>query len=173
MEKARKEARPKAGSHAQRLEALAEANRIRTERARVEAALRAGEARAASLLLNPPAPADGERRRSAPGGAGDWRGKATSAAQELGPRARPQARASRSASARSWWGTRIPRAARSVPPGWELTGQATKRDRGLRSLPASRVAFAREARWRCLRDPLPARLLAGLRDPSRSLGEPS
>lgn len=54
MAKAGKEAGPQARSHAQRLAALAQANRIRSERARLKAALRAGEARATPLLLDPP-----------------------------------------------------------------------------------------------------------------------
>jgi hypothetical protein len=43
-----------ADTHARRLAALGEANRIRTERSVIKAALRAGEARAAPLLLDPP-----------------------------------------------------------------------------------------------------------------------
>lgn len=45
---------PREASHAQRLDALARANRIRSERARLKAALRAGELRAAPLFLDPP-----------------------------------------------------------------------------------------------------------------------
>lgn len=54
MKEASKESGSNAATHAQRLQALAQANRIRSERARVKAALRAGEARAALLLLDPP-----------------------------------------------------------------------------------------------------------------------
>jgi hypothetical protein len=54
MRKASEKARPREASHAQRLAALARANRVRSERARLKAALRAGELRAAPLLLDPP-----------------------------------------------------------------------------------------------------------------------
>jgi hypothetical protein len=47
-------AETRAADHAQPLTALAQANRIRSERARLKAALRAGEERLAPLLLNPP-----------------------------------------------------------------------------------------------------------------------
>jgi len=46
--------RPSGPSRAQRLESLARANRVRSERARIKAALRRGELRAAALLTDPP-----------------------------------------------------------------------------------------------------------------------
>lgn len=54
MSRASQQAPPCESSHAQRLAALAQANRIRSERARLKAALRAGEVRPAPLLLDPP-----------------------------------------------------------------------------------------------------------------------
>jgi guanylate kinase len=52
-ERARAE-RPSGPRRAQRLQALAQANRVRSERAQIKAALRRGELRAGALLADPP-----------------------------------------------------------------------------------------------------------------------
>lgn len=47
-------ARPQADTHAQRLQALARANQIRSDRAEIKAAIRCRELRVATLLDDPP-----------------------------------------------------------------------------------------------------------------------